>query len=105
MQLFRLFVLAPLGAALLAGPVQADIYLYKAPSGALKFSSAPVDTNYEVYSPTASTWYRNWGSSPLGAIGGQRRQAFDKIIREAAYRHPRVQIVDVEIAGLAVDGV
>jgi len=40
-----------------------------------------------LYSPTASTWYRNWGSSPLGPIAGKRRQAFDKVIREAAYRH------------------
>ena len=86
MRLVRLLFFTPL-FVFLAAPVRADIYLYKAPSGALKFSSAPVDTDYQLYSPTASTWYRNWGSTPIGAIGGQRREAFDKIIREAAYRH------------------
>lgn len=87
MRLFQLFATAHLGAALLAFPVQAEIYLYKAPGGALKFSNAPVETDFELYLPTASNWYRNWGKSSLGAIHGERRQAFDKIIREAAYRH------------------
>lgn len=65
----------------------ADIYLYRAPGGALKFSNAPVHADYELYMPTASTWYRNWGRAGLGAIDGQRRRAFDRIIREAAVRH------------------
>jgi soluble lytic murein transglycosylase-like protein len=64
----------------------ADIYLYKASSGALKFSNAPVANDVELYMPTASNWYRNW-ASPIGSIRGARRQAFDKIIREAASRH------------------
>jgi soluble lytic murein transglycosylase-like protein len=84
---FRGWLIAALGVASLAAPVSAEIYLYKAPSGALKFSNAPAQTDFELYSPTASTWYRNGGSSPLGAIAGKRRQAFDKIIHEAAYRH------------------
>jgi soluble lytic murein transglycosylase-like protein len=71
-----------------ASAAAADIYLYRAPGGALKFSNAPVDSDYELYSPTASNWYRNWGrSSSLGAINGTRRTAFDQIIRETAYRH------------------
>jgi soluble lytic murein transglycosylase-like protein len=76
-----------LAGALSASQARADIYLYQAPSGALKFSSAPVDNDYELYMPTASNWYRNWGNSPVGSIRGARRQAFDKIIREAASRH------------------
>jgi len=87
MKVARLLLLAPVGLALVALPVRAEVYLYRAPSGALKFSNAPVATDFELYSPTATTWYRNWGNSPLGGIGGERRRAFDKIIREAAYRH------------------
>jgi soluble lytic murein transglycosylase-like protein len=81
-------LLTLLGVAFWGNAVAAEIYLYRAPSGALKFSSAPVVSDYELYSPTASTWYRNWGrSASLGAINGARRTAFDQIIREAAYRH------------------
>jgi soluble lytic murein transglycosylase-like protein len=65
----------------------ADIYLYRAPSGALKFSNAPAQTDYEIYLPTASNWYRYTTGTRLGAINGKRRTAFDKIIRQAAYRH------------------
>jgi soluble lytic murein transglycosylase-like protein len=73
--------------AVSATPALAEFYLYKATSGALKFSNAPVENDYALYMPTASTWYRNWGNSPIGSISGQRREAFNKIIHEAAARH------------------
>lgn len=87
MSLRRLLALALLGLVSAPPAALADTYLYRAPGGALKFSNAPVEKEYTLYLPTATSWPRNGRSSRLGAINGQRRTAFDKIIREASYRH------------------
>jgi len=77
-----------MAAVIWSTPALAEMYLYKASSGALKFSNAPVEKEYAMYMPTASSWYRHSaGKAPIGAITGQRRQAFNKIIHEAASRH------------------
>jgi soluble lytic murein transglycosylase-like protein len=74
------------GSALaLASPVmqaRGDVYMYKDARGTLHFTNAPAEPQYQYYMPDFSGWKPRGGR-----IDGARRQAFDKIIHEAARRN------------------
>ncbi|MFQ5665888.1 MAG: lytic transglycosylase domain-containing protein [Candidatus Binatia bacterium] len=69
--------------AVWVAPLRADMYMYRDAHGVLHFSNAPSAPQYHYYLPDTASW----NMAGLGAIGGVRRRAYDKIIREAARRH------------------
>jgi soluble lytic murein transglycosylase len=66
-----------------AAPARGDIYMYRDRRGVLHFSNAPTEPQYQYYLPDISSWKH----VRSGRIDGARRQAFDRIIHEAARRH------------------
>jgi soluble lytic murein transglycosylase len=78
------------GALLLgfaAAPVFGEIYMYRDRRGVLHFSNAPTDPDYRYHLSEASASGQGWQNGSFNSIGGQRRRAYDPIIREAAERH------------------
>lgn len=98
MRRFAAFILV-LSLSVLGSPgaVRGDIFVYNDPQGVVRFTSAPTEPAARPWLSGFSAWPRtNWNwrtwrwtslALPLGRTDGERRKAYDPIIKASAKRN------------------